>query len=105
MILPFVGFFYMWLQGWRGFYVNKHHEMASKADAVIAFLEQCISSESIEVNHYLVAMQNMNAMQFGFRDVVLFFFKENLHVLLNLAGMHYCIAWLGVPVSIQYLFI
>lgn len=85
------------LKGWRGFYVNKHHEMASKADAVIAFLEQCISSESIEVNHYLVAMQNMNAMQFGFRDVVLFFFKENLHVLLNLAGMHYCIAWLGVP--------
>ncbi|KAJ0768927.1 putative F-box only protein [Helianthus annuus] len=71
--------------------------MASKADAVIAFLEQCISSESIEVNHYLVAMQNMHSMQFGFRDVVLFFFKENLHVLLNLAGMHYCIAWLGVP--------
>ncbi|KAJ0601885.1 putative F-box only protein [Helianthus annuus] len=85
------------LKGWRGFYVNKHHEMASKADAVIAFLEQCISSESIEVNHYLVAMQNMHSMQFGFRDVVLFFFKENLHVLLNLAGMHYCIAWLGVP--------
>ncbi|KAL4564849.1 hypothetical protein LXL04_028922 [Taraxacum kok-saghyz] len=85
------------LKGWRGFYVNKHHEMASKADAVIAFLDQCISSESVEVNHYLVAMQNMNSMQFGFRDVVLFFFKENLHVLLNLAGLHYCIAWLGVP--------
>lgn len=85
------------LKGWRGFYVNKHHEIASKADAVIAFLEQCISSESVEVNHYLVAMQNMNSMQFGFRDVVLFFFKENLHVLLNLAGLHYCIAWLGVP--------
>ncbi|KAL7597555.1 uncharacterized protein LOC111906049 [Lactuca sativa] len=85
------------LKGWRGFYVNKHHEMASKADAVIAFLDQCISSESVEVNHYLVAMQNMNSMQFGFRDVVLFFFKENLHVLLNLAGLHYSIAWLGVP--------
>lgn len=76
--------------------------MASKADAVIAFLDQCISSESVEVNHYLVAMQNMNSMQFGFRDVVLFFFKENLHVLLNLAGLHYSIAWLGVPVSLQY---
>lgn len=76
--------------------------MASKADAVIHFLEQCISSESIEVNDYLVAMQNMSSMQFGFRDVVVFFFKENLHVLLNLAGLHYCIAWLGVPVSTQY---
>ncbi|GKD26752.1 hypothetical protein Tco_1232966 [Tanacetum coccineum] len=53
------------VEGWRGFYVNKHHEMASKADAVIAFLKQNISSESVEVNHYLVAMQNMNAMQFG----------------------------------------
>lgn len=95
-------FFYISFKGWRGFYVNKHHEMASKADAVIAFLEQCISSESIEVNHYLVAMQNMNSMQFGFKDIVFFFFKENHHVLLNLAGMHYCIAWLGVPVSVQY---
>ncbi|KVH91374.1 uncharacterized protein LOC112528963 [Cynara cardunculus var. scolymus] len=85
------------LKGWRGFYVSKHYEMASKADAVIHFLEQCISSESIEVNHYLVAMQNMSSMQFGFKDVVVFFFKENLHVLLNLAGLHYCIAWLGVP--------
>ncbi|GKB12201.1 30-kDa cleavage and polyadenylation specificity factor 30 [Tanacetum coccineum] len=74
--------------GWRGFYVNKHHEMASKADAVIAFLKQNISSESVEVNHYLVAMQNMNAMQFGFKDVVLFFFKEDRHVLLILAD--YC---------------
>lgn len=82
--------------------MNKHHEMSSKADAVIAFLEQCISLDSVEVNHYLVAMQNMNSMQFGFRDVVLFFFKQDLHVLLNLAGMHYCIAWLGVPVRIQY---
>ncbi|CAH1424247.1 unnamed protein product [Lactuca virosa] len=71
--------------------------MVSKADAIIAFFEQCISSESVEVNHYLVAMQKMNSMQFGFRDAVLFFFKENLHVLHNLAGLHYSIAWLGVP--------
>ncbi|GKB36401.1 F-box domain containing protein [Tanacetum coccineum] len=84
-------------KGWRGFYVNKNHEIVSKADVVIAFLKQRVSSESIEVNHYLVAMQNMNAMQFGFKDVVLLFFKEDHHVLLNLAGMHYCIAWLGVP--------
>ncbi|GJR88692.1 30-kDa cleavage and polyadenylation specificity factor 30 [Tanacetum coccineum] len=91
-------------KGWRGFYVNKHHEMASKADAVIAFLKQNVSSESVEVNHYLVAMQNMNAMQFGFKDVVLFFFKEDHHVLLNLAGMHYCIAWLGVPAKLNEAF-
>ncbi|KAJ9537111.1 hypothetical protein OSB04_029844 [Centaurea solstitialis] len=86
-------------QGWRGFYVTKHYEMASKADAIIRSMEQCISSESMEVNHYLPAMAKMCAMKIGFKDVVAFFFKENVHALVNLTGLHYSVAWLKVPVE------
>lgn len=85
------------LKGWRGFYIIKHNEMAGKAAVVVDYVEQCLSSESIEVGYYLTAIKEMCSMQFGFKDVELFFLKANLHVLLNLVGLHYCIAWLHVP--------
>uniref|UniRef100_A0A5B7B910 Putative F-box domain, cyclin-like protein n=1 Tax=Davidia involucrata TaxID=16924 RepID=A0A5B7B910_DAVIN len=85
------------LQGWRGYYINKHNYMACRAAAVVDFVEQCSSSESIEVAHYLSAIEDLRSMRFGFRDVQMFLFKPKLNVLLNLVALHYCISWLGVP--------
>ncbi|CAK9159754.1 unnamed protein product [Ilex paraguariensis] len=81
---------------WRGFYINKHNEMAGKAASIVDFVEQSLSSESIKVGHYLTAIENLRSMQFGFKDIQMFFLKPKLNVLLNLIGVHYCISWLGV---------
>ncbi|KAA8548516.1 hypothetical protein F0562_000217 [Nyssa sinensis] len=81
----------------EGFYIDKHNEMAGRAAAVVDFVEQCSSSESMEVAHYLAAIEDLSSMQFGFRDIQMFLFKPKLNVLLNLVGLHYCISWLGVP--------
>ncbi|KAL6971348.1 hypothetical protein U1Q18_031026 [Sarracenia purpurea var. burkii] len=85
------------LTGWRGFYIHKHNEMASRATFVVDFVKQCSTTESIEVGHYLSAIEDLCSMQFGFKDVQMFFFSPKLDVLLNLVGLHYCISWLGVP--------
>ncbi|PSR92649.1 F-box only protein [Actinidia chinensis var. chinensis] len=85
------------LMGWRGIYLRKHNEMASRATVVVHFMIQCLSAESIEVVHYLSAIENLCSMQFGFKDVQMFFFSPKLNVVLNLVGLHYCISWLGVP--------
>ncbi|KAL7210376.1 hypothetical protein ACSBR1_031850 [Camellia fascicularis] len=84
--------------GWRGFYINKRNEMASRATVVVDFLKQYSSTESIEVGHYLAAIDKLCSMQCGFKDVQMFFFKPKLNVLLNLVGLHYCISCLGIPV-------
>lgn len=72
--------------------------MDCKATVVLNFVEHCLSAESIEVGHYLSAIEGLCSMQFGFKDVQMFFLKPKLSVLLNLIGLHYCIRWLGVPV-------
>ncbi|CAL5347063.1 unnamed protein product [Camellia sinensis] len=83
--------------GWRGFYINKHNEMASRATVLVDFLKQHSSTESIEVGQYLAAIDELCSIQCGFKDVQLFFFKPKLNVLLNLVGLHYCISCLGIP--------
>lgn len=85
------------IMGWRAIYIDKHNEMDCKATVVLNFVEHCLSAESIEVGHYLSAIEGLCSMQFGFKDVRMFFFKPKLSVLLNLIGLHYCIRWLGVP--------
>lgn len=65
---------------------------------MLNFVQHCSSSESIEVGHYLSAIEGLCAMQLGFKDVRMFLFKPKLSVLQNLIGLHYCIRWLGVPV-------
>lgn len=85
------------LKGWRGFYITKHNEMACKAAMVVEFLKKGLSSESIEVGHYLTAIKDLYSMQFGFKDVQMFFLKAEVNVLLNLVGLHYCISWLRLP--------
>lgn len=79
-------------------YIDKHNEMDYRATVVLNFVEHCSSSESIEVGHYLSAIDGLCSMQLGFKDVQMFLFKPKLSVLLNLIGLHYCIRWLGVPV-------
>lgn len=79
-------------------YIDKHNEMDCRATVVLNFVEHCFSSESIEVGHYLSAIEGLCSMQLGFKDVQMFLFKPKLSVLLNLIGLHYCIGWLGVPV-------
>jgi len=79
--------------------MNRHQEMAGKASSIIKFVEQCSSSASLEVRDYLKAIEELCSMQLDFKDVELFLFKPELNVVLNLIGLHYCINWLGVPVS------
>ncbi|CAL5415797.1 unnamed protein product [Camellia sinensis] len=85
------------MMGWRGFYINKHNEIASRATVLVDFLKQHSSTESIEVGHYLAAIDELCSMQCGFKDVQMFFFEPKLNVLLNLVGLHYCISCLGIP--------
>ncbi|KAL0376525.1 UNVERIFIED_CONTAM: hypothetical protein Scaly_0770100 [Sesamum calycinum] len=86
-------------EGWRSLYISKHSEISGKADLVTNFVERALAYESIEVGNYLKAIELLNSLQFGFKDVQIFLLKPKLNVLLNLAGLHYCIFWLGIPVE------
>lgn len=72
--------------------------MAGKAALIVGFVERALAYESIEVGNYLKAIDLLNYLHFGFKDVEMFLLKPKLNVLLNLVGLHYCIIWLGVPV-------
>ncbi|EPS60296.1 hypothetical protein M569_14505, partial [Genlisea aurea] len=84
-------------QGWRGMYISKHNEMASKAESLKQFLERAASYESLEVGNYSKAIQLLNSMRFEFKDVQIFFLKPSLCVLLNVVALHYCILCLNLP--------
>ncbi|KAJ0035503.1 hypothetical protein Pint_25036 [Pistacia integerrima] len=86
--------------GWRKLYMKRHHEMASGTSDVVKYVEQCMRSDSLEVGDYLHAIENLNAIQLGFKDVQMFLFKPKLNVLFNLVGLHYCIFWLKMPPEI-----
>lgn len=81
----------------RASYVAKHNEMASKAASVCNFVERCLAFEGLEVGYYLKAIEDLCAMQFGFKDIQMFFFKPDIDVLQNLIGLHYCMSKLFVP--------
>lgn len=84
-------------KGWKGFYIKRHKEMAGRVILVTDLVEECLSTESLEVGDYLKAIEEMSTMQLGFRDVQMFLFKPKCSVLLNLVGLHYSIHWLEVP--------
>ncbi|KAK5794365.1 hypothetical protein PVK06_035587 [Gossypium arboreum] len=90
-------------KGWRGFYIKQHKEMKDQADSVIKFVENCLQSESIQVNDYLKAIECLKLMGFGFKDVQMLLLKPKLNVLLNLVGLHYCLNILKVPVTFHAL--
>ncbi|KAL3648876.1 hypothetical protein CASFOL_005279 [Castilleja foliolosa] len=83
-------------KGWKDVYISKHSEMVEKSALVTSFIERAIAYESIEVGNYLKAIELLSSLQFGFKDVQMFFLKPNLNVLLNLVGLHYCIICLGI---------
>uniref|UniRef100_A0A2C9UBW6 F-box domain-containing protein n=1 Tax=Manihot esculenta TaxID=3983 RepID=A0A2C9UBW6_MANES len=85
------------IKGWREIYIKMHREMAGKATTVVEFVENCSSSELLEVGDYYKAIEDLCSMQLSFRDVQMFLFKPKLNVLLNLVGLHYCIFCLQVP--------
>ena len=74
--------------------------MEGRAMDVVSFVERSSLSisGSIEVGDYLKAIENLQAMQLGFKDIEMLLFKPKLNPLLNLVGVHYCISWLRVPV-------
>lgn len=49
-----------------------HHKMTAEATSVVQFVKQCPSSESLEVDEHLGAIQLLHAMQFGLEDVEMF---------------------------------
>lgn len=63
--------------------------MAAEATSVVQFVKQCLSSESLEVDEYLGAIELLHAMRFGLEDVEMFLFKPEHTVLLNMIGLHY----------------
>lgn len=78
--------------------------MAGKAASIFDYVERCLAFESIEVGYFLKAVEDLYTMQFGFKDVQMFFLRPNINVLMNLIGLHYCISRLDVPVrTIFYL--
>ncbi|KAI3975674.1 hypothetical protein MKX01_023100 [Papaver californicum] len=84
-------------KGWRRFYINKHGDMACRASNIVKFVEECTSpSKFLEIGDFVKAVQDLSLMDFGFKDVVMFFFGSKQNVLVNLAGLHYCIFWLNV---------
>lgn len=78
----------------------QHMEMASKASEVITFVTKSPVTLSLEAGEYLQAVEKMSLMRLGLEDVELFFFKQNLSVLLNLIGLIYCIQHLKPLVSL-----
>ncbi|KAI5650673.1 hypothetical protein M9H77_36678 [Catharanthus roseus] len=73
--------------------------MAGKAAFVLDFVERRSSINSIEVGYYLKAVEDLYSMQFGFKDIKMFFLRPNISVILNLIGLHYCVIWLCVPIE------
>ncbi|KAH9328773.1 hypothetical protein KI387_000881, partial [Taxus chinensis] len=83
-------------QGWRAFYIKLHAEMAESAHSVIELVEQRARYESLEVGDYQRAMEHLHKTKMGFEDVQIHFLTAKRSVLVNLIGLHYCLAWLGV---------
>lgn len=79
-------------------YIKKHNEVAVRVTAVAKFVEECSPSKSLEVGDYLKAIDSLNDMKLGFKDVQMFLFRPKLNVLVNLVGLHYCLTWLKIPV-------
>jgi hypothetical protein len=69
-----------------------------RAGSVERFLKACSRNESLEVGDYLQAFETINGARFGYEDIQRFLFKPQMNVLINLVGVHYCIASLGIRV-------
>ncbi|KAI9128948.1 hypothetical protein K1719_000431 [Acacia pycnantha] len=82
---------------WRKLFIAKHNEMAVGAAAIAKFVEDNSSLKSLEGGDYLKAINSLNDMKFGFKDVQMYLFRPKLNVTINLVGLQYCFTWLRIP--------
>ncbi|CAJ2634393.1 unnamed protein product [Trifolium pratense] len=85
-----------YVKTWRRLYFERHIELGIRAGSVERFMKACSRNESLEVGDYLQAFETINGAMFGYEDIQRFLFKPQMNVLLNLVGVHYCIAILGI---------
>ncbi|XP_057832153.2 uncharacterized protein LOC131042847 [Cryptomeria japonica] len=83
-------------QGWRAFYIKLHAEMAERAHSLVELVKQSARYESLEVGDYQRAMEHLSKTKMGFKDVQLYLLTAKHSVLVNLIGLHYCLACLGI---------
>ncbi|GAB4843563.1 hypothetical protein Ancab_013528 [Ancistrocladus abbreviatus] len=84
-------------KGWKGFFVERHGLMASIATDVVNFVQLRSSFISLELRDYRNAIEMFITPDFELKDVELFLFKPESNVLINFAGLFYCISYLRVP--------
>ncbi|GAB4843559.1 hypothetical protein Ancab_013523 [Ancistrocladus abbreviatus] len=85
------------MQGWKGFFVERHGLMASIATDVVNFVQLRSSFISLKIRDYGNAIEMFIIPDFEFKDVELFLFKPKSNVLINFAVLFYCINYLRVP--------
>ena len=73
--------------------------MADRAHSLVELVKQSARYESLEVGDYQRAMEHLCNTKMGFEDVQLYLLTAKHSVLVNLIGLHYCLAWLGIQVK------
>lgn len=77
--------------------MERHNDMAGKIVSMIKNVDRCSTSQAIEVGEYQKAVAHLQAMELGFKDVVIFLFASKKNALLNLVGLHYLLFCIGIP--------
>ncbi|MCO5594994.1 hypothetical protein L7F22_049031 [Adiantum nelumboides] len=84
------------IQSWRAEYISLHRQMELGATAVIDFVKERACYDSMEVAEYQKAMNLLLSIGLELLDVENFLLVPRLSVLINLLGLHYCLAHLKI---------
>lgn len=79
--------------------MKRHKNIVDQLSALVNNVEQRFLGDSLEAGEYLLALEDLSAMQLGFKDVQMLIFRPKLNVFINLLGLHYCILGLNVLVT------
>lgn len=79
---------------WRSAYIYLHRQMARGATSVIDYVRERACHDSMEVADYQKAMNLLSSNGLELQDVEIFLLVPKLSVLINLLGLHYCLAHL-----------
>ena len=88
--------------GWRAFYIERHNELASSVMETVGLVERFSQCESVEAGYYSKAIEDLDDMKLGFKDVEMLLFKPKLNPVLNLVGVQYSINRVGVSVCTHF---
>lgn len=83
-------------QEWRAFYIKRHNELATRVMETVGLVEPFSQSVSVEAGDYLKAIEDLDDMKLGFKDVEMLLFNPKLNPVLNLVGVQYSINRVGV---------